>query len=111
MPDTNRFGSAVADGSVSSRVYVTDPAAASAFFEMKTRPVVVAAHRVPVSLGARSIAATKPVARVPYEAAVRSVFPLGPIRTKSPQTGLVPDVVNSGQFASRNAWLPPQSWV
>jgi hypothetical protein len=57
IPVTNRPGSAVADGSVSSRVYVTDPAAASAFFEMKTRPVLVATHSVPVSLGARARAA------------------------------------------------------
>ena len=55
MPLTKRLGSAVADGSVSSRVYVTEPAAASAFFEMKTRPVFVAAHIVPVSLAVRSI--------------------------------------------------------
>ena len=25
--------------------------------------------------------------------------------------GLAPSVVNSGQFASRKAWSPPQSWV
>ena len=33
------------------------------------------------------------------------------MRTKSPQAGLLPAVVNSGQFASRKAWLPAQSWV
>src|SRR5215471_1587286 len=33
------------------------------------------------------------------------------MRTKSPQAGLAAEVVNSGQFASRDAWLPAQSWV
>src|SRR2546421_2775722 len=33
------------------------------------------------------------------------------MRTKSPHAGLAADVVNSGQFASRNAWSPPQSCV
>ena len=96
-------------------MYVTLAAAASAFFEMKTRPVVVAAHIVPVSLP-RSIAATLPPERlVPRKSvafdAVRLVLPAGPICTKSPHVGLAAEVVNSGQFASRNAWLPPQSWV
>ena len=50
--------------SESMRVYVTDPAAALEFFETKRRPVVVAAHSVPVSLGARSIAPTLPPERV-----------------------------------------------
>src|SRR2546429_8940252 len=112
MPLTNRPGSAAADGGVSSRVQVpADGAASFAFFEMKPRPVVVAAHSVPVSLGVRARAATKPPARVPYAAAVRSVAPAGPIRTKSPQFGSVPEVVNSGQLASRKAWLPAQSRV
>src|SRR6185369_5589164 len=96
---------------VSSRVNVTKPAAASAFFETKSRPVVVAAHNVPVSLGARSIAATFPPDRLPSDEAVRLVAPLGPIRTKSPQAGFAAEVVNSGQFASRNVWSPPQSCV
>ena len=61
MPLTKRPGLFVA--SESSRVYVTLPAAASAFFEMKTRSDVVAAHIVPVSLP-RSIAATLPPERV-----------------------------------------------
>jgi hypothetical protein len=39
-------------------VYVTLVFVVSAFFEMKTRPVFVAAHNVPVSLGARATAAT-----------------------------------------------------
>ena len=64
IPDIKRLGSDVAEGSVSRRVYVTEPAAASAFVEMKTRPSFVATHIVPVLLGARSIAATKPPARV-----------------------------------------------
>ena len=95
----------MAEGSVSSRVYVTEPAAASAFVEINTRPVVVATHIVPVSLAVRAIAATKPPARVvpPLVVTVRSVSPAGPIWTKSPQPGCVPDVVNSGQFASRVA--------
>jgi hypothetical protein len=89
---------------------------------MKTRPVFVAAHSVPVSLGARSTAATKPPIRVvPYTGggkggmsegvSVRSVCPAGPMRAKSPHAGLAPEVVNSGQFASRYAWLPPQFCV
>src|SRR6266508_3856954 len=62
MLETNRFGSFAA--SVSSRVNVTEVAgSASAFFEMKTRPVVVAAHSVDVSPGARSTATTLPPAR------------------------------------------------
>jgi hypothetical protein len=45
-------------------VYVTLLAVElSAFLEIKTRPVVVAAHSVPVSLGARSTAATLPSVR------------------------------------------------
>src|SRR5207244_12990730 len=34
-----------------------------------------------------------------------------PMMTKSPQSGSEPEVVNSGQFVSRYAWLPPQSCV
>src|SRR6266536_1933050 len=79
---------------------------------MNTRPVFVAAQSVPVLLGARSTAATQQPARsAPYAADVRSVAPGGPMRTKSPQFGSLLDVVNSGQFASRYAWSPPQSWV
>src|SRR5689334_9848021 len=89
------------DASVSMRVHVTLPGAASAFFETNTRPVPVATHKVLVSPGARSIAATKAPARSPYEAAVRSVAPAGPMRTKSPQAGFDAEVVNSGQLASR----------
>ncbi len=60
MPLTKRPGVLA----VSIRVNVTEPAAASAFCETKTRPVVVATHIVPVSLGARSMAATFPPERV-----------------------------------------------
>src|SRR6266545_2843416 len=57
MLDTNRFGSFAASGS--SRVNATDAAgSASAFFEMKTRPVEVAAQRVDVSVVARSTPTT-----------------------------------------------------
>src|SRR5436190_14644142 len=79
---------------------------------MNTRPVFVDAHSVPVLLVARSTAETQqPPRSAPYAADVRSVAPVGPMRTKSPQIGLSPAVVNSGQFASRNAWSPPQSCV
>src|SRR5438477_12485341 len=108
MPLTNRPGSAVADVSVSSRVYVTEPAAASAFFEMNTRPAVVAAQRVPVSLGARSTAATLPPERsAAEEVAVRRAGARGglapPTSRKSAQPGWLPGVVNSGELASRSA--------
>ena len=91
---------------------VTDAAGAFALSETKTRPVAVAAQSVPVLAGARLIAEMLPAAR---SAAVRRTRQVGraggPIRTKSPQFGGLEAVVNSGQFASRNAWLPPQSWV
>src|SRR5882762_2665711 len=119
MPLTNRPGDAVAPGSESRRVHVTLPAAASAFFDMNTRPVPVAAQSVPVSLRVRAIEARKaPRRSAPYTAgrppipeSVRPVALRGPIRTKSPQAVLAPEVVNSGQLASRNAWLPAQSCV
>src|SRR5438132_14265754 len=110
MPLTNRPG--LFASSESSRVYVTELAAASAFFEMKTRPVVVAAQSVPVSLEVRWIAATLPPERVPHAEEVSRVDGMpSPMITKSPQPALVANVVNSGQFASRVAWLPPQSCV
>ena len=57
IPLMNRPGLFAA--SESSRVYVTAVfVALLAFFEIKTRPVFVAAHNVPVSLGARATAAT-----------------------------------------------------
>src|SRR5438034_4008176 len=54
--------------SVSSRVNVTALAgSASAFFETKTRPKVVAAHSVLLSLGARDTQPTRPPLRTfPY---------------------------------------------
>src|SRR3954452_24015496 len=115
MLETNRPGSTVEV--VSMRVNVTDAAGASELSEMNTRPLPVATQSVPVLLGARSIAPTSPVpaagtpARSPYDAAVRSVAPAGPMRTKSPHVGLAAEVVNSGQFASRKSRSPPQSWV
>jgi hypothetical protein len=50
--------------SESSRVYVTLVFVVSAFLEIKTRPVVVAAHKVAVSELARPSAATFPPERV-----------------------------------------------
>src|SRR5438034_5482311 len=106
----NRPGSFVADGNVSSRVYVTEPAATLAFVEMNRRPVPVATHKVLVSLGARSIAETQPTPALhapsrsaPYAGPVRSVEPGAPIWTKSPHPGWFAGVVNSGQLASRVA--------
>src|ERR1700682_267176 len=85
---------------------------ASELSEMNTRPVPVAAHRVLVSVGVRSIAATALPARVPQAAEVSWVDGAGvPMRTKSPHVGSAAEVVNSGQFASRNSRLPPQSCV
>jgi hypothetical protein len=49
--------------SESSRVKVTLVLVVSAFFEMKTRPIVVAAHTVAVSELARASAATFPPVR------------------------------------------------
>src|SRR5438445_10666632 len=106
----NRPGSLVDVWSI--RCQITELAGASALVEMKTRPVPVAAQSVPVSLGARSVTATAPPRRsAPYGAEVRSVALGGPILTKSPHAGSAPEVVNSGQFASRESRLPPQPWV
>ena len=58
MLETNRFG---VTASSSSRVQVTALAGSAAtFFEMKTRPTVVAAHAVDVSAVVRSIAPVAP---------------------------------------------------
>src|SRR5262245_36332211 len=78
---------------------------------MNTRPVLVAAHIPPVFCGAREIQPTAPPARDPQPAAVSCVdgTPL-PIGTKLPQP-VGSKVVNSGQFASRQAGFPPQSCV
>src|SRR2546425_8879046 len=59
------------------RVNVTAVAgSAFAFFETKTRPVLVAAHRVEASLRARTTAATVPPVRDPYAGAFN--FPSSP---------------------------------
>jgi hypothetical protein len=63
MLETARAGELPA--SESSRVNVTAVAgSAFAFFEMNTRPVVVAAHSVVLSPGARETQLTLPPARV-----------------------------------------------
>src|SRR5262245_65417702 len=70
---TNRLG---VTASSSSRVHVTELAgSASAFFEMKTRPVVVAAQAVEVSPVVRSIAAAAGPARSPQNAEVNGFAP------------------------------------
>src|SRR5438876_8115010 len=108
MFEITRFGSFAAD--VSRRCHTT--AAGSDAFALsvtKSRPVVVAAHIVPVFWGARASQATAPPARSAPNVtegstvfgAVRSRAPAGPIRTKSPQVGSDADVVNSEQLASR----------
>src|SRR5205809_7824618 len=84
----------------STRFQTTDAAAASALSVMNTRPVLVAAHIVPVFCGVRAIQATAPPARVaPHTAEVKSEG--APMRTKSPQPGWDAAVVNSGQLAPR----------
>src|SRR5712691_6645465 len=94
MLETNRFGSFAANES--SRVNVTPLAgSAPAFFEMKTRPVEVAAQSVDVSLDARSTATTSPPARSPNVADV-SVGP--PSGCQSPH-GTVKSPVHSLQCA------------
>src|ERR1700687_1069215 len=105
---TNRFGEFAA--SESSRVQVTEAAGPSAFLEMNTRPVPVAAQSVPVSPDARATCAMKFPALVPRALLVRSPAD-PPSSTQSPQVALAPSVMNSGQFASRKAWLPPLSVV
>src|SRR5690349_7345064 len=97
----------------STRFQTTAFAAALALSVMNTRPVMVAAQRVPVFWAVRCNQATAPPARLaPHAAEFNCVegTPF-PILTKSPQPGLVEEAVNSGQLASRNAWFPPQSCV
>src|SRR5947208_13956883 len=110
MPLTNRFGSTL--DAESRRSQTTEPCAASALLEKNTRPVVVAAHSVVESVELRATAATLPPERSPQVEEVSDVdgTPF-PIFMKSPQPGWFPKVVNSGQFASRVAWTPPQSVV
>ena len=59
MRVTKRFGMS----GVSMRVKATSAPAASAFFETKSRPKLVAAHSVPASSGERSAATIIPPAR------------------------------------------------
>src|SRR6266542_7146338 len=97
---TKRPGSFVARPSRRTNVTLL-AGSASAFVEMKTRSVVVAAQSVLVSPRVRASAATLPPDRSPRAEVARvevSSF------TQSPQAGLAAEVVNSGQFASRNAW-------
>src|SRR6266480_7355271 len=97
---TNRFGAAAE--SSSRRVQETALAGSwSTFVEMKTRPLVVAAHAVEVSAFVRSIAATAPPERVPHAASVNGV---GPRRAQSPQTAArVPN--HSLQTACASAYV------
>src|SRR5438094_4736479 len=110
MPLTNRGGSLLEEES--RRSQTTEPAAASALLEKNTRPVDVAAHIVLESVELRATAATVPRERSPHSVEVSCVegTPF-PMMTKSPHPGWFPGVVNSGQFASRNIWSPPQSCV
>src|SRR5947207_838933 len=72
MPLTKRLG--VVGRSI--RFHVTaDAGSASTFFEMKTRPLVVAAHDVEVSPAVRSIAAMLPPERSPQVALVSRTAP------------------------------------
>src|SRR4051812_39695667 len=77
IPETNRCGSLAA----SESIRVNEAAAAltaSAFLDTKTRPVLVAAHSVDVSLVARSVAAIVPPARSPNAALISCVVAAGP---------------------------------
>src|SRR5436305_4433004 len=110
MPLTNRFGSLLDEES--SRSHTTEPAAASALLEKNTRPVDVSAHSVLELVELRSTAATVPPERSPQASEVKIFDGLPfPILMKSPHPCWFAGVVNSGQFASRNAWSPPQSFV
>src|SRR6476469_7714328 len=94
--DTARFGEFGADKS--HRVNVTVLAgSASAFFEMKTRPVVVDAHSVELSAVVRLIQPMAPPLRVPRLAEVNETPSSG---TQSPHC-TVKSPVNSLQCWSR----------
>src|SRR5215213_9076417 len=84
MLDTARPGAFAS--SVSRRVNVTFASlAALAFFEMKTRPVVVDAHSVELSLVARETQPTLPPERVvPY---VQPAFEVGVHVRRPPDVG------------------------
>src|SRR5919198_959433 len=76
MLETNRFG--LFGASESSRVNVTEAAgSASAFFEMKTRPLDVAAQSVELSPPPLSTATTSPPSRPPKVADVSNGPPGG----------------------------------
>jgi hypothetical protein len=86
--------------SESSRTNATELAgSASAFDVMNTRPFVVAAHSVDVSVVARSTAAIAPPARSPQPAAVRAGEPSA---TQSPH-GTVKSPVSSLQCCRNSA--------
>src|SRR5437867_1047284 len=110
MPLTNRGGSLLEEES--RRSQTTEPCAASALLEKNTRPVDVAAQSVLESVELRATTATVPRERSPQSVEVSCVDGMpSPMMTKSPQSGSEPEVVNSGQVASRYARLPPQSCV
>src|SRR3954466_14783402 len=102
---TERFGIT----GVSIRVKTTDGPSASAFFDTKSRPKLVAAHSVPASSGDRSAATIMPPARsAPNASLVRSpglrlaesaFDPAGngnatPSGTQSPQTAAADPPLN-----------------
>src|SRR5436305_9955553 len=93
--------------------HVTEAAGSFALSETSRRPLVLAAHSVPVFCGARASAATKSpaTASAPYAVPPMLVAPGGPIRCASPHVGGVTGIVKSRQCASRNAGSPPQSCV
>ena len=94
----------------SIREYVTEPAAALAFFETKRRPVPVAAHSVPVSLAARSIATTLSLHGSRRRAAVRSVAPAAdPLEVAAARVGGRRREL--GAVGLQEGGIPPQSWV
>src|ERR1700730_3760967 len=122
MPLTKRPGELTARESIRENVSELPSApetveTASAFLETNTRPTEVATQSVPVSLGARVIAATTPKARLPRDGCVRSLAGvLCPVRlpssTQSPQRTVGgKSRVNSLQCGSSVAWGPPLSVV
>src|SRR6266480_661746 len=101
-----RFGEFVS--SESRRVNVTALAgAASAFFEMNRRPVVVEAQSVELSLEVRLIQPTAPPLRAPRVDEVS----VAPSRSSQSPHCTVKSPVNSLQCWSRYACDPPSSFV
>ncbi len=77
---------------------------ASTFFVTNTRPVVVAAHAVPVSAAVRSIWATFPPARSPQAASIRRTWPSS---AQSPHwTPPIPVHSLHRMFASATVFVP-----